>query len=112
MLIFARLRAALAGFDGVFVEGMRSMPRSRGKSREDPIGRMLSDREVRTLLDRCRDDAAGARRRNLARRGSSHDQTRAPNLSSPTPRVRPSSMAQFSGLAGAGTPRPMIVLLS
>jgi hypothetical protein len=51
-LIFARLHAGIAGFDGVFVEAhVLDEVRAR-KVTKRMIGRALSDREVSALLDR------------------------------------------------------------
>jgi hypothetical protein len=51
-LIFARLHAAIAGFDGTFIEAHAFDERHAKKAPKRMIGRALSDREVTTLLDR------------------------------------------------------------
>ena len=52
-LIFARLKAAIAGFDdGVFVEAHMLDAKTARKVPKKMIGRVLSPREVSALLDR------------------------------------------------------------
>ena len=52
-LIFARLKASIAGFDdGVFVEAHMLDARTAKKVPKKMVGRMLLDCEVSTLLDR------------------------------------------------------------
>jgi len=52
-LIFARLKAAIAGFeDGVFVEAHMLDAKTARKVLKKMIGRVLSPREVSALLDR------------------------------------------------------------
>ena len=52
-LIFARLKASIAGFDaGVFVEAHMLDAKTARKVPKKMIGRVLSPREVSALLDR------------------------------------------------------------
>jgi hypothetical protein len=50
-LIFAQLRAAMAGFGGTFVEA-HTLDERTAKVSKAMIGRTLTDREVRALLRR------------------------------------------------------------
>ena len=51
-LIFARLDAAMAGFDGDFIGAHRLDDKRAKKVPKNMIGRLLTDREVSALLDR------------------------------------------------------------
>ena len=51
-LIFARLDAAMAGFDGDFIEAHRLDDKRAKKVPKKMIGRVLSPGEVSALLDR------------------------------------------------------------
>ena len=52
-LIFARLKASIAGFDGgVFIEAHMLDEKRAKKVPKNMIGRLLTDREVSALLDR------------------------------------------------------------
>jgi hypothetical protein len=51
-LIFARLNASIAGFDGEFVEGHALDARMTRKVPRAMRGRVLTDTEVLALLDR------------------------------------------------------------
>jgi hypothetical protein len=57
-LIFARLYAAAAGFDGVFVEGHKFGEEIAEKVPEDMVGRVLLAAEVKELLARMTGDRA------------------------------------------------------
>ena len=51
-LNFARLDAVIAGVEGVFVGGRMLDARHAKKVPKNMIGRLLTDREVRALIDR------------------------------------------------------------
>jgi hypothetical protein len=51
-LIFARLDAALAGFDGDYVEAHRLDDKRAKKVPKKMIGRVLTEKEALALLDR------------------------------------------------------------
>jgi hypothetical protein len=51
-LIFARIKASMAGFEGTFIEAHMLDAKTAKKVPKKMIGRPLSEREVSALLDR------------------------------------------------------------
>ena len=100
-LIFARLKASIAGFDdGVFVEAHMLDAKTARKVPKKMIGRVLSPREVSALLDRCRDGggAVAHSRPCSGRRCRHHDPQADP---APGARAASALALMWNGTVGA-----------